>query len=42
MKGGRYPVHWPSRRRLNQDASLTRRPTAGLGQNDETGGLAPG
>jgi hypothetical protein len=42
VKGGRYPVHWASRQEPNQDGSLTLRPTAGLGQNDETGGLAPG
>ena len=42
VKGGRYPVHWASRQGSNQDGSLMLRPTAGLGQNDETGGLAPG
>jgi len=42
VKGGRYSVRWASRQRPNQDGSLTLRPTAGLGQNDEAGGLAPG
>jgi len=42
VKGARYPVRWASRQGANQDGSLTLRPTAGLGQNDETGGVTPG
>jgi hypothetical protein len=41
VKGVRHPVRWASRQRLNQDGSLTLRSTAGLGQNDETGGVTP-
>jgi len=41
VKGVRHPVRWASRQKLNQDGSLTLRPTAGLGQNDETGGVIP-
>jgi hypothetical protein len=40
VKGQRYPVRWACRQGLNADGSLTLRPTAGLGQNDETGGVA--
>ncbi len=39
VKGQRYPVRWACRQSLNADGSLTLRPTAGLGQNDETGGV---
>jgi len=41
VKGQRYPVRWASRQGMNQDGSLTLRPTVGLGQNDETGGVSP-
>jgi hypothetical protein len=39
VKGQRYPVRWACRQALNADASLTLRPTAGLGESDETGGV---
>jgi hypothetical protein len=39
VKGQRYPVRWACRQGVNADGSLTLRPTAGLGQNDETGGV---
>ena len=39
VKGQRYPARWACRQGLNTDGSLTLRPTAGLGQNDETGGV---
>ncbi len=39
IKGQRYPVRWACRQGLNADGSLMLRPTAGLGQNDETGGV---
>jgi len=39
VKGQRYPVRWSSRQRMNADGSLTLRPTVGLGQNDESGGM---
>jgi len=42
VKGQRYPVRWASRQGPNQDGSLTLRPTVGLSQNDETGGVPPG
>jgi len=42
VKGQRYPVRWASRQAMNQDGSLTLRPTVGLGENDETGGISPG
>jgi hypothetical protein len=38
-KGQRYPLRWACHQRLNEDSSLTLRPTAGLGENDETGGV---
>jgi hypothetical protein len=41
VKGVRHPVRWANRQGLNQDGSLTLRPTVGLGQNDETGGVTP-
>jgi len=39
VKGQRYPVLWACRQKLNEDGSLTLRQTAGLGQEDETGGM---
>jgi hypothetical protein len=41
VKGQRYPVRWACRQQLNEDGSLTLRATAGLGQDDETGGVPP-
>jgi hypothetical protein len=41
VKGQRHPVRWACRQKLNEDGSLTLRSTAGLGENDETGGVAP-
>ena len=41
VKGLRYPVRWACQQRLNDDGSLTLRPTAGLGQDDTTGGVPP-
>jgi hypothetical protein len=38
VKGQRYPVRWACCQKLNEDGSLTLRPTVGLGQEDETGG----
>jgi hypothetical protein len=39
VKGQRYPVRWACRQTLNEDGSLTLRPTAGLGTDDITGGV---
>jgi len=39
VKGQRYPVRWSCRQSMNSDGSMTLRPTVGLGQNDETGGV---
>jgi len=39
VKGRRYPVRWACWQKLNEDGSLTLRPTAGLGQEDETGAV---
>jgi hypothetical protein len=41
VKGQRYPLRWASRQKLNEDGSLTLRPTNGLGQDDVTGGVSP-
>ena len=41
IKGVRSPVRWASHQGMNADGSLTLRPTAGLGQDDETGGVPP-
>ena len=41
VKGQRYPVRWACRQGMNQDGTLTLRPTVGLGENDETGGVPP-
>jgi hypothetical protein len=38
VKGQLHPVRWACRQGLNEDGSLTLRPTTGLGQNDVTGG----
>jgi hypothetical protein len=40
VKGQRHPVRWACKQSLNPDGTLTLRPTAGLGESDETGGLA--
>jgi hypothetical protein len=40
VKGQRHPVRWACKQSLNADGTLTLRPTAGLGESDETGGLA--
>jgi hypothetical protein len=40
VKGQRYPVRWACKQSLNADSTLTLRPTAGLGEWDETGGVA--
>ncbi len=42
VKGQHYPVRWACRQAMNQDGSLTLRPTVGLNQNDETGGVSAG
>lgn len=39
VKGQRHPVRWACRQKLNEDGSLTLRPTVGLGQEDVTGGV---
>ena len=39
VKGQRCPVRWACRQKLNEDGSLTLRPTVGLGQEDVTGGV---
>ena len=39
VKGQRHPVRWACRQKLNEDGSLTLRPTLGLNISDETGGL---
>lgn len=41
VKGMRYPVRWACQQRLNDDGTLTLRPTTGLGQDDPTGGVPP-
>jgi hypothetical protein len=41
VKSQRYPVRWACGQKLNDDGSLTLRPTAGLGQDDEAGGVSP-
>jgi hypothetical protein len=41
VKGQRYPVRWACGQKLNDDGSLTLRPNAGLGQNDEAGSVSP-
>jgi hypothetical protein len=40
VKGQRHPVRWACKQSLNADSTLTLRSTAGLGESDETGGLA--
>jgi hypothetical protein len=39
VKGVHYPVRWACQQPLNDDGTLTLRPTAGLGQDDPTGGV---
>lgn len=39
VKGQRYPVKWACRQKLNDDGTLTLRPTVGLGEEDQTGGV---
>ena len=39
VKGRRFAVRWACRQKLNEDGSLTLRPTEGLNVSDETGGL---
>lgn len=41
VKGQSYPVRWACHQRLNEDGSLTLRPTIGLGSDDTTGGVPP-
>jgi hypothetical protein len=41
VKGQTYPIRWACHQNLNEDGSLTLRPTVGLGENDETGGVPP-
>jgi hypothetical protein len=41
VKGQRHPVRWACQQKLNDDGSLTLRPTAGLGPDDVTGGVPP-
>jgi hypothetical protein len=38
VKGQRHPVRWACHQKLNEDGSLTLRPTGGLNVSDETGG----
>jgi hypothetical protein len=40
VKGRSFPVRWACKQALNPDGTLTLRPTAGLGEWDETGGVA--
>jgi hypothetical protein len=42
VKGVLHPVRWACRQKLNDDGTLTLRPTVGLGQDDVTGGVSPG
>jgi len=39
IKGQRSPVRWACRQKLNEDGSLTLRPTVGLDVSDGTGGI---
>jgi hypothetical protein len=39
VKGQRRPVRWACKQKLNDDGSLTLRPTNGLNISDETGGM---
>jgi hypothetical protein len=41
VKGALHPVRWACQQKLNDDGTLTLRPTAGLGENDVTGGVEP-
>jgi hypothetical protein len=40
VKGQRHPVRWACRQKLNDDGTLTLRPTNGFNVADETGGMA--
>jgi hypothetical protein len=40
VKDRTFPVRWACRQSLNPDGTLTLRPTVGLGDSDETGGIA--
>ena len=40
VKGQRRPVQWACHQKVNDDGSLTLRPTSGLNVSDETGGMA--
>jgi len=40
VKGQSHGVRWACKQSLNADGTLTLRPTTGLGESDETGGLA--
>jgi hypothetical protein len=40
VKGQRRAIRWACRQKLNDDGSLTLRPTKGLNLSDETGGVA--
>nr|HUA14605.1 twin-arginine translocation signal domain-containing protein [Verrucomicrobiae bacterium] len=42
VKGQRYAVRWACRQKLNDDGSLTLHQTAGLGEDDTTGGVPGG
>lgn len=39
VKGQWHPVRWACHQKLNDDGSLTLRPTSGLNDSDETGGM---
>jgi hypothetical protein len=39
IKGQLHPVRWACQQKLNEDGSLTLRPTRGLGNNDVAGGM---
>src|SRR5262249_11833302 len=39
VKGRTFPVRWACKQSLNADGTLTLRPTKGLGEWDETGGV---
>jgi hypothetical protein len=41
VKGQRYPVRWACHQKLNEDGSLTLRPTTRLNAADTTGGVSP-
>ena len=39
VKGQQHPVRWACQQKLNDDGTLTLRPTSGLNVSDETGGI---